>query len=186
MKTPAVKRVRFALIINIVSVVTSLLYVILSLAYFIAMTSMANGNEYEVLGFIFGLIGLPVVLVFMVIPIFRIIILICTIFLNKKIITGKKATGLRVSTGIMQILDAIASFIIFSFTSSVAIMFSTDLLQSIFGTGRFFSIMYCFIGFCAIIPSLVKGILQIVSAVFLFTLKNNESISNTVSGSLIG
>jgi len=49
MKTPAVKRVRFALIINIVSVVTSLLYVILSLAYFIAMTSMANGNEYEVI-----------------------------------------------------------------------------------------------------------------------------------------
>ena len=172
MDTSDKKRLKFTLIINIIAVVTSLLYVALSFAYFMAMVSMANGNEYEILGFIFGLIGLPVVLIFMIIPVFRIIILICTVNIKKKIMTGKNTSGLRVTTGIMQIIDAVASFAILSFTSSVAVMLSTDLLQSAFGDGRLFSIMYCLIAFGTIIPSLIKGVMQIISAVFLFGMKN--------------
>ena len=56
MNTSVIKNVKFATIINIVFVVTSLIYVLLSLAYFLAMgNTMINGNEYEMLGFIFGL-----------------------------------------------------------------------------------------------------------------------------------
>ena len=67
MDTSAMKKVKFTNIVNIISVITSLLYVLLSVAYFVAMgNTLINGNEYEMLGFIFGLIGLPIVIVFMI------------------------------------------------------------------------------------------------------------------------
>lgn len=175
MDTSAMKKIKYTNIINIIFVITSLLYVILSIAYFVAMgNTMINGNEYEMLGFIFGLIGLPVVLVFMIIPIFRVIILILTINVNKKIKTGGKTTGLRISAGIMQIIDAVASFVVVNFTTTVGIMFLADSLQAVFGDGRLYSTVYCLILFTFGIISAVKGIMQIVSAVLLFQIKDNE------------
>ena len=172
MDTSVIKKVKFTNLVNIISVITSLLYVLLSIAYFVAMgNTLINGNEYEMLGFIFGLIGLPVVLVFMIIPIFRVIILILTINVNKKIKTGGKTTGLRISAGIMQIIDAVVSFIVFSFTSSFGLLLLTDPLHSAFGDGRLFSTIYLFLGLGLIIPVLAKGIVQIISAVMLFSVK---------------
>ena len=175
MNTSVIKNVKFATIVNIVFVVTSLIYVLLSLAYFIAMgNTMINGNEYEMLGFIFGLIGLPVVIVYMIIQIFRIITLICNVKLSKKIKTGEKTKGLRVSTGVMQIIDAVASFAVVNFTTTVGIMFLADSLHAVFGDGRLYSTVYCLILFTFGIISAVKGIMQIVSAVLLFKIKDNE------------
>ena len=60
METKVNKRVKFVTIISIIFAVTSLFYLGLAVAYFIAMgVTLMTGNEYEMLGFIFGLIGLP-------------------------------------------------------------------------------------------------------------------------------
>ncbi len=173
MDTSAMKKVKFTNIVNIISVITSLLYVLLSVAYFVAMgNTLINGNEYEMLGFIFGLIGLPIVIVFMIIPVFRIIILILTINAGKKIKTGEKTTGLRISAGIMQTLDAVVSFIVFSFTGSIVPMLLTDPLQSAFGDGQLYSTIYLLIWLGTFVPAAIKGIIQIISAVLLFSIKN--------------
>ena len=130
MDTKVKKRVSFATILNIIFAVTSLLYVTVSLVYFIAMTyTLFNGNEYEMLGFIFGLIGLPVALAALAIPVVRIVILVCTLNLNKNFKKGGKTSGLIIATGVMQILDAIGSPVIYFFISTILYLMLQGPLQ---------------------------------------------------------
>jgi hypothetical protein len=166
------KRISFATITNIIFAVTSLFYVTVSLVYFIAMTyTMLNGNEYEMLGFIFGLIGLPIALAAFAIPVVRIVILVCTLNLNKNLKNGGKTSGLLIATGVMQILDAIGSPLIYSFISTILYLMIEGPLQSVFGDGRLFNLIYGLLGLTIGLPVLIKGVLQIVSAVLLFKCK---------------
>ena len=73
----------------------------------------------------------------------------------------------------MQIIDAVVSFIVFSFTGSIGLLLLTDPLHSAFGDGRLFSTIYLLIGLISIIPVVIKGIMQIISAILLFSIKNN-------------
>ena len=80
METKVSKRVNFVTIISIIFAVTSLFYLGLAVAYFIAMgVTLMTGNEYEMLGFVFGLIGLPLVIIILAFPVFRVIILVLSL-----------------------------------------------------------------------------------------------------------
>ena len=159
------KRVRFFTIISIIFVVTSLFYLFLSLAYFIAMgITLATGNEYEMLGFIFGLIGLPIAIGVLAVPVFRIIILVCGLNLSKKNKEGIKAKGLVISTGVMQIIDAVFSPILFGCIGSIIVLISQDMFQNIPGGSFLYGLLLSTFN----IPVLIKGVLQIISSVMLF------------------
>ncbi len=169
METKTNKGVKFATIISIIIAITSLLYLIVALIYFISMIStLMFGNEYEMLGFIFGLIGLPIALAALAIPVFRIAILVCSLILSKKEKKGINAKGLKAVTGIMHILDAVGSPIIYVFITSILYLLSVDSIQSVLGDGQIFSLFYAFLGFVLGMPVLAKGIIQIVSSVVLF------------------
>ena len=168
METTVSKRVRLSKIISIIVAVTSLFYVFLVVAYFVAMeATLVNGNEYEMLGFIFGLIALPLAIAVLFVPVFRIVILICSLNLSKKFKEGNKANGLVFATGIMQIVDAVCSPLIYGFIASLLFLFSRDLFQGIPGG----DLLYGLFGLTIDIPVMVKGVVQIISSVLLFKSK---------------
>lgn len=169
METAVIKRIRFNTVISIIFAITSLFYVVVSTVYFVSMIyTLEFGNEYEKLGFVFGLIGLPIALAAMAIPVFRIVILVLSIILNKKIKNGVKVPALNVIIGIMHILDAVGSPIIYIFIANILYLFSQDAIQSILGDGRIYGLVYGLLGLLLGIPVLAKGVMQIVSSVLLF------------------
>ena len=159
MKTKA----KLSLIINIVCTITSMVYLILAIVYFVAMIgTAATGNEYEMLGVVFGLFALPIILVILIIPVFSIITLIFSIILNKKVKSGSNATAFRVITGILQIVDALVSPII-------PILAYPALGLLIENEGLSFLFALSVILFVVIVA--VKSLLQIASAILLFIKK---------------
>ena len=158
------KKAKLSLIINIVCTITSMVYLILAIVYFVAMIgTAATGNEYEMLGVVFGFFALPIILVILIIPVFRIITLIFSITLNKKVKSGSNATAFRVITGILQIVDAIASPIIpICIYPVIGLLFDSS-------SGLSFLFALSCIVFFVIVGA--KSILQIVSAIMLFIKK---------------
>ena len=159
MKTKA----KLSLILNIVFSITSLIYVVIAIIYFVAMgVTAATGNEYELLGVVFGLFALPIIIGILIIPVFRIVTLVLSIILNKKIKNGSNATVLRVITGILQIVDALVSPII-------PILAYPALGLLIENEGLSFLFALSVILFVVIVA--VKSLLQIASAILLFIKK---------------
>jgi hypothetical protein len=164
METRVSKRVGFFTIISIVVAVTSLFYVISSIVYFVAMGLSLNGNEYDKLGFLFGLIGLPVAVVALAVPVVRIITLILSINLGNKVKAGSKAGGLCVAAGILQIVDAVISPVIFSIVGTILYVLGLDAFQGL-------ETLYALMGFAAGAIVLAKCAAQIVASIFLFKCK---------------
>lgn len=159
MKTKA----KLSLILNIVFSITSLIYVVIAIIYFVAMgVTAATGNEYEQLGVVFGLFALPIIIGILIIPVFRIVTLVLSIILNKKIKNGSNATALRVITGILQIVDALVSPI-------VPLLAYPALGLFIENEGLSFLFALSVILFVVIVA--VKSLLQIASAILLFIKK---------------
>lgn len=165
METKVSKRVKFVTIISIIFAVTSLFYLGLAVAYFIAMgVTLMTGNEYEMLGFIFGLIGLPLAIIILAFPVFRVIILVLSLNIRKKYKEGRKAKGMAITTAVMQIIDAVASPVAFFFIGSLIFLFSQDIFNAIPGGG----LLYTIFGLTINIPVIAKGVLQIIASVMLF------------------
>ena len=171
MESKGRKKVKFSLVLNIIFAVTSLIYVITSLVYFIWMiVTMTTGNEYEMLGFIFGLIFLPIFIGILIIPIFRIVTLVLSIIMNKKVQNGQKAGALCIVTGIMQILDAIVSpFVFSSFGTIPALLIEPGEPLA------FFNLLLSFLIFGI---AGIKSIIQFVSAILLFTAPKQLTTEN--------
>ena len=158
MKTKA----KLSLILNIVFSITSLIYVVIAIIYFVAMSvTAATGNEYEMLGLVFGLFVLPIIIGILIIPVFRIVTLVLSIILNKKIKNGSNATALRVITGILQIVDALTPIIPILAYPALGLLIENEGLSFLFALSV--------ILFVVIVS--VKSLLQISSAILLFIKK---------------
>lgn len=158
MKTKA----KLSLILNIVFSITSLIYVVIAIIYFVAMSvTAATGNEYEMLGLVFGLFVLPIIIGILIIPVFRIVTLVLSIILNKKIKNGSNATALRVITGILQIVDALTPIVPILAYPALGLLIENEGLSFLFALSV--------ILFVVIVA--VKSLLQIASAILLFIKK---------------
>lgn len=158
MKTKA----KLSLILNIVFSITSLIYVVIAIIYFVAMSvTAATGNEYEMLGLVFGLFVLPIIIGILIIPVFRIVTLVLSIILNKKIKNGSNATALRVITGILQIVDALTPIVPILAYPALGLLIENEGLSFLFALSV--------ILFVVIVA--VKSLLQIASSILLFIKK---------------
>ena len=158
MKTKA----KLSLILNIVFSITSLIYVVIAIIYFVAMSvTAATGNEYEMLGLVFGLFVLPIIIGILIIPVFRIVTLVLSIILNKKIKNGSNATALRVITGILQIVDALTPIVPILAYPALGLLIENEGLSFLFALSV--------ILFVVIVA--VKSLLQIASSILLFITK---------------
>ena len=172
------KKVTFATVISIIFAVTSLGYVITACVYIIHMlTLLIKHSELDMMAFLFELIGLPLILVFIFVPIVRIVAMILSITSLKKLKAETLKHALNVVSGLLQILDALVSPIAYIGLLFYVTGYALDSqINKIFDEMYFLSGDACdtirtilFVLLC--IPVFVKGIIQIVSAIMLFTAK---------------
>ncbi len=165
MESTVSKKIKFSRMISIIFAVTSLIYVIAVIGYFVAMiVTLMTGSEYDMLGFVFGVFALPIALVLLLIPICRIITLMLSIHLNKKMQSGNNAAGLCTATGVLQIIDAVVTMFVFGFISLIPSLFM-DPEQSLLA---FLDIL---LGLFLFAVAAAKIVLQIISAISLFKIK---------------
>ena len=116
----------FSIITNILALLCSLFYVALGIAY-IYQFNWAMNQDGEGYGFLvlIMLFGLPLLIVWFVIPIFRLVMIICPIVASVRYKMGKKIKGLKAVVLALHTFDLAVTF----FISSICIII-TDIMVS--------------------------------------------------------
>ena len=170
------KRINFSLVLNILCVVTSLIYAAFALSYFGKMISLAiKGGEYDWMDFMALLIFVLFPIVAGIVLPLRIVTLVNIIAAKTKIKNGVFAKGNLIATGILQMADVLISFCGIMGVFVWLLFINDDLIRTILGT-HYSDYYWPLVSIAAIIlgiPHIAKAVAQIVSAIMLFTVKRN-------------
>ena len=171
------KRVIFSLILNIICVVTSLVYSAFALNYFGKMISLAiRGGEYDWMDFMALLIFIlfPTAAA-LVLPIRSISLINITVAISK-IRKGIFAKGNLIATGVLQMADVLISL---CGIAGVIVWFIgfllDDFIRGILGSNYsdYYWPVFGFIALFFAIPYIVAAVSHIASSIMLFTVKKN-------------
>ena len=173
------KKITFAVILNSFTTVTSVLYFVIAVAVFIGIIALfgsfgGTGHSTDAAGFavFFLIVLIPLEFVFVFFPITRLVALISSVLALNKLKKQKSPKGNMVLAGILQIWDAISTWIFLGLAIVIAVnpgmvaqMFGSIGYSSPNAVNSLISMLLCIL---VGIPVLAKNVLQIVSAVILF------------------
>ncbi len=171
------KRIIFSIVLNIVCVITGLIYPVFTLSYIGKMISLAiSGGSADWMDF-FGLLflGFVPIAAAIVLPI-RIVALSNILVGNSKIKKGIFAKGHLIATGVLQFVDIAVAFLGYC---GIIVWIHTPLdkfLRSEFGKSYeiYYWPVFCLLAFTLLLPTLVRAAAQVVSSIMLFTVKKKD------------
>ncbi|MCR4649299.1 MAG: hypothetical protein K5776_09495 [Lachnospiraceae bacterium] len=168
------KRIIFSIILNIVCVITGLIYPVFALSYFGKMISLAiKGGGAGWMNFMaLLLLIIAPIIALLVLPI-RITSLSNILVANSKIKSGVFAKGNLIATGVLQFVDILVSS--FGYLGVIVWIHTglDKLLRIYVGFNyekNYWPVFWC-VAFILVIPTLVRAAAQIVSSIMLFTIR---------------
>lgn len=186
------KKIWFAIVINLINTILSFLYLIICiLAIIVVFVSFiwtsGHMNSYVAgVGVFATMLAVPLVVIFGIYPLLRIIALLNSIFALNRFNSHRSPKGFMITSGVFQILDAIYSFA----TEGLCMWIYTnvslqDKITSLIGIqvsdylSPAFSLLICVI---VLIPIIVKCALEFISAILLFVSSKQKTYLNETHG----